>query len=111
MLDVSHPDAWAYLLERLDTLVGEYGIAYLKWDHNRELHEAVHGPGDRPAGHVQVEAFYRLLDTLRERHPGLEIESCASGGGRVDLGVLARTDRVWTSDCNDPVERQAMTSE
>ncbi|SHM18972.1 alpha-galactosidase [Actinacidiphila paucisporea] len=108
VLDVSHPDAWAYLLERLDTLVGEYGIAYLKWDHNRELHEAVHGPGDRPAGHAQVEAFYRLLDTLRSRHPALEIESCASGGGRIDLGVLARTDRVWTSDCNDPVERQSI---
>ncbi|MGW5353094.1 alpha-galactosidase [Streptomyces sp. NPDC004031] len=108
VLDISHPDAWAYLLERIGTLVGEYGIGYLKWDHNRDLHEAVHGPGDRPAGHAQVEALYRLLDTLRARHPGLEIESCASGGARVDLGILARTDRVWTSDCNDPVERQAI---
>ncbi|MFG1811420.1 alpha-galactosidase [Streptomyces sp. NPDC049040] len=108
VLDISHPGAYAHLLDRLDTLVGEYGIAYLKWDHNRELHEAVHAPGDRPAGHAQVEAFYRLLDALRERHPALEIESCASGGGRIDLGVLSRTDRVWTSDCNDPVERQAI---
>ncbi|NJP43676.1 alpha-galactosidase [Actinacidiphila epipremni] len=108
VLDIAHPDAWAYLLERIDTLVGEYGIAYLKWDHNRELHEAVHGPHDRPAGHAQVDALYRLLDELRARRPGLEIESCASGGGRIDLGILQRTDRVWTSDCNDPVERQAI---
>ena len=36
----------------------------------------------------------------------MEIESCASGGGRVDLGILARTDRIWTSDCNDALERQ-----
>jgi alpha-galactosidase len=108
VLDVARPGAWAYLLDRIDALVSEYGISYLKWDHNRELHEAVHGPGDRPAGHAQVTALYRLLDTLRARHPGLEIESCASGGGRVDLGILDRTDRVWTSDCIDPVERQAI---
>src|SRR5690606_19639302 len=34
------------------------------------------------------------------------IESCSSGGGRTDLGILERTDRVWASDSNDPVERQ-----
>ncbi len=36
----------------------------------------------------------------------MEIESCSSGGSRIDLGVLSRTDRVWTSDCNDALERQ-----
>jgi alpha-galactosidase len=38
-------------------------------------------------------------------HTGLEIESCAGGGGRVDLGVIERTDGVWASDCIDPLER------
>lgn len=99
---------WDYLLSSLDALVEKYPIAYLKWDHNREVHEAVHGPGDRPTAHAQVLALYRLIDALKERHPGLEIESCASGGGRIDLGILARTDRVWASDCNDPVERQSI---
>ncbi|MEU1618434.1 alpha-galactosidase [Streptomyces sp. NPDC005722] len=108
VLDLSHPGVAAHLLGALDALVEEYGIAYLKWDHNREVHEAVSGPADRPAARAQVEALYRLLDTLRQRHPALEIESCASGGGRVDLGILARTDRVWASDCNDPVERQSI---
>lgn len=108
VLDVANPDAWTYLLESLDALVGTYDIAYLKWDHNRELDEAVHGPDDRPVSHAQVTAVYRLMDALKERHPGLEIESCASGGGRVDLGILARTDRVWASDCNDPLERQSI---
>ncbi|WP_326570859.1 alpha-galactosidase [Actinacidiphila glaucinigra] len=108
VLDLSHPGVVAHLLGALDALIGEYGIAYLKWDHNREVHEAVNGPADRPVAHAQVEALYRLLDTLRQRHPALEIESCASGGGRVDLGILARTDRVWASDCNDPVERQSI---
>src|SRR5699024_1240612 len=37
-----------------------------------------------------------------------EIESCSSGGARVDLAVLERTDRVWVSDCIDPLERQQM---
>ena len=63
------------------------------------------GGVDRPAVHAQTTAFYALLDRLRAAHPGLEIESCSSGGARVDLGVLARTDRIWTSDCNDALER------
>ena len=58
--------------------------------------------------HAQTLAFYRLLDELQAAHPGLEIESCSSGGARVDLGVLERTDRVWVSDYIDPHERQAM---
>ena len=107
-LDLANPEVYGYLLRALDDLLTSCPIAYLKWDHNRELHESVHGPADRPASHAQVEALYRLLDALRERHPALEIESCASGGGRVDLGIIARTDRVWASDCNDPVERQAI---
>ena len=45
--------------------------------------------GGRPGVHAQTLAFYRLLDELRARHPGLEIESCSSGGARVDLGVLS----------------------
>ncbi|WP_033279743.1 alpha-galactosidase [Streptomyces sp. NRRL F-525] len=110
VLDLSRPEVFDYLLKSLDALVGSYDIAFLKWDHNRELLEAVSALGDRPAGHAQVEALYRLLDAVKQRHPGLEIESCASGGGRVDLGVLDRTDRVWPSDCNDPVERQSIQS-
>ena len=64
--------------------------------------------GGRPGVHAQTLAFYRLIDELKAAHPGLEIESCSSGGARVDLGVLERTDRVWVSDCIDPHERQAM---
>ncbi|MEJ3748791.1 alpha-galactosidase [Actinomycetes bacterium KLBMP 9797] len=98
VLDLRQKGAYEYLLERLDALVGEYRIDYLKWDHNRDLVDAgVHG---------QTLAVYRLLDELRSRHPGLEIESCSSGGGRVDLGILERTDRVWASDCIDALERQ-----
>ncbi|MFJ6385703.1 alpha-galactosidase [Kitasatospora sp. NPDC092039] len=106
VLDVANPDAYAHLLERISTLVGEAGIDYLKWDHNRDLADAVHD--GRPGVHAQTTAVYRLLDELRGRHPGLEIESCSSGGARADLGVLEHTDRIWGSDNIDPVERQAI---
>ncbi|MBD3941365.1 alpha-galactosidase [Microbacterium sp. NEAU-LLC] len=107
VLDIANPDAYALVLERISALVAEYDIDYLKWDHNRDLVEPVgrRGDGDRPLVHDQTLALYRLLDELRARHPRLEIETCSGGGGRVDLGILERTDRVWASDCNDPVER------
>jgi alpha-galactosidase len=106
VLNVAHPDAWAYLLERISALVADCDIQFLKWDHNRDLHEAI--AAGRPGIHAQTLALYRLLDELGRRHPSLEIESCASGGARVDLGILRRTHRVWTSDTNDPLERQAI---
>jgi len=106
VLDLAHPDAYAYILERLDTLLTEYPIAYLKWDHNRDLLEAGRGADGTPGVHAQTAALYRLLDELRARHPGVEIESCSSGGLRVDLEILEHTDRVWGSDVIDPLERQ-----
>jgi alpha-galactosidase len=99
VLDLTRPEVFEYLLSRLDTLVTEIGVDFIKWDHNRDLVEAVRV-------HEQTLATYRLLATLRDRHAGLEIESCSSGGGRIDLGILEHTDRVWTSDTNDPVDRQ-----
>ena len=66
------------------------------------------GHAGRPSVHAQTQAVYRLLDELRKAHPGVEIESCSSGGARVDLGILERTDRIWASDCNDALERQTI---
>ncbi|WP_460772706.1 alpha-galactosidase [Microbacterium sp. GXF7504] len=106
VLDLTHPDARAHVLDRLDDAITAFDLDFIKWDHNRDLHAAVSRRTGRAASHAQTAAFYALLDDLRARHPRLEIESCASGGARVDLGVLARTQRVWASDSNDPVERQ-----
>lgn len=108
VLDLANPEAAAHIEKQVSALVTELGIDFIKWDHNRDLMEAVRTDAsgtDRPAVHAQTVAFYGLLDRLRAAHPDLEIESCASGGARVDLGVLARTDRIWTSDCNDALER------
>src|SRR6478609_1721465 len=106
VLDLVNPSAWQYIFDRLDALLSENRISYLKWDQNRDLAEMGHA--GRPSVHAQTQAVYRLLDELRKAHPGIEIESCSSGGARVDLGILERTDRVWGSDCNDALERQTI---
>ncbi|GAA3939885.1 alpha-galactosidase [Microbacterium soli] len=103
VLDVARPEVAEHLLERLDAILEEYPIEFLKWDHNRDLFEAAHA--GRAGSGVHTRAVYALLDELRRRHPSVEIESCASGGARVDLGILQRADRIWASDTNDPVER------
>lgn len=108
VLDLANPDAFEYILSSLDALLREYRISYLKWDHNRDLIDSGHGSDGRPAVHEQTLAVYRLMDELRRRHPRLEIESCSSGGARIDLEVLQRTDRVWASDCIDALERQTI---
>ena len=82
--------------------VTEYAIDYLKWDHNRDRR------GGRGAACTRRPlAVYRLLDELRGRASRRSRSSrCSSGGARIDLGILARTDRVWASDTNDALERQ-----
>ncbi|GAA5038624.1 alpha-galactosidase [Microbacterium fluvii] len=104
VLDLANPGAFAHVLGQISALVDALGIDFIKWDHNRDLVDSVHD--GRPGGHAQMLAVYELIRELKRRHPGLEIESCSSGGARTDLGILDVTDRVWASDSNDPIERQ-----
>lgn len=108
VLDLANPEAWDYLYSRMHAILDEYPIAYVKWDHNRDLIEAGHPTTGTAGVHDQTKAAYRLIDALRAAHPGVEFETCASGGGRADLGILERTDRLWTSDCIDALERQTI---
>ncbi len=108
VLDLAQPQAYAYVRDRMSALIAEYRIAYVKWDHNRPLVDAGHWPTGVPGVHAQTEATYRLMAELKARHPGLEIESCSAGGGRLDLGIMEHADRVWVSDCIDAHERQRM---
>ncbi|MEO0493615.1 MAG: alpha-galactosidase [Actinomycetota bacterium] len=104
VLDLTNPDAYDHVSRSLHALLDEYDIAYLKWDMNRDLVAPTDAAG-RAASRAQTLAVYRLIDEIKAAHPDVEIESCSSGGGRIDLGILARTDRVWTSDCNDALDR------
>ncbi|MFL6028181.1 MAG: alpha-galactosidase [Friedmanniella sp.] len=108
VINLGIPECYAYVRDAILAILDEYDISYIKWDHNRDLVDAGTQPSGRPGVHEQTLAFYRLVDEIKAAHPGLEIESCSSGGARVDLGVLERTDRVWVSDCIDPLERQLM---
>ncbi|GAB3545680.1 alpha-galactosidase [Arthrobacter tumbae] len=105
VLNLAIPDAYDYILTCIDDVLRTNDIAYIKWDHNRDLLEAADAISGAAVVHSNVLAVYRLMAELKERHPGLEIESCASGGARVDMGILRHTDRIWTSDCIDPIER------
>ena len=105
VVDLTNPDAYDYIYGAMDKLVSELGIDYIKWDHNKLVTEEVSPLTGRPAAHAQTLAVYRIFTDLKAAHPGLEIESCSSGGGRIDLGILEVADRVWASDCVDPVER------
>ncbi|CQR60506.1 alpha-galactosidase [Streptomyces leeuwenhoekii] len=110
VLNLAREDVREYLWEQLDALLSSVPIDYVKWDFNRCFSDAG-WPGDRYpqrlwVGHVR--ALYDLLDRLRRAHPGVAFESCSGGGGRIDLGMLGRTDQVWTSDNTDPLDRLAI---
>ena len=98
VLDLGRAEVRDYLFAALDKLLRELPIAYLKWDHNRDL-----SPNAR--GAAQVAGTYALLARLRAAHPAVEIESCAGGGGRIDAGIAAHTHRFWTSDNIDALSR------
>jgi len=105
VLDLTNEFAFAHVFSQLDALLRDHDIAFVKWDMNRPLIHAS-TPDGAAGARRQTLAYYRLLDSLRAAHPHVEFESCASGGGRIDHAVLSRAVRVWTSDCNDPLERQ-----
>lgn len=75
---------------------------YIKWDMNRDL------PGDALSHARHARGLHAVIDSLRAEFPALAIETCASGGGRADWGMLARTDRVWVSDNIDAMDRLAI---
>lgn len=107
VLDLSRPEVWQHVHDHVHQVLSSAPVDYVKWDHNRELLDAGSAVrGGAAAVHDQTHAFYRMLDSLRDLHPDIDWESCASGGGRIDLGVLERTQRVWTSDMTDALARQ-----
>ncbi|WP_282182151.1 alpha-galactosidase [Aliiroseovarius marinus] len=95
-LNMALPEVRDFLFDRISAVLSAHDIDYIKWDHNRVL------PMPDAA---QTRGSYALIDRLRAAFPMVEIESCASGGGRIDFGILERTHRVWLSDSNDALER------
>jgi alpha-galactosidase len=109
VLNLARDDVREYIFGVLDKLATDYPIRYFKWDMNRPFSEPgwpEAGPADeRKLWVAYVRNLYQIIDRLRAKHPGLEIESCSSGGGRVDLGILQRVEEVWPSDNTDAFDR------
>lgn len=104
VLDFGRAEIRDHVLAQMTALLRAHAIHYLKWDMNRELSHPG-GADGRPGARAHVLGLYEVLARLRAAFPDVEIESCASGGGRADYGMLAHTDRVWTSDSNDALDR------
>lgn len=110
VLNFARPDVVEWALGWLDALVADNDIDYLKWDCNRPFTEAG-WPGNPDGDRLWIDhtrGVYYIMESLRANHPGLRIESCSGGGGRVDLGIMRYTDEVWTSDNTDAVDRIAI---
>jgi alpha-galactosidase len=109
VLNMAREDVKGHIFSVLDRLLAGNDIAFVKWDMNRHFSEPgwpEAAPEDQRKLWVQyVRNVYEIIDRLRSRHPGVEIESCSGGGGRVDLGILTRVEQVWTSDNTDALDR------
>ena len=104
MLDFGRPEVVSYIYATLDDLLTRYAIDFVKWDCNRYATE----PGSAAGVAIWWEharAVYDIIDRLRRGHPGVHLESCSGGGGRIDLGILGRMEQVWTSDNTDALDR------
>jgi alpha-galactosidase len=111
ILNLGRADVQSYLIEKLDRLLAEHNIAFVKWDMNRNVSEPgwPDAPGDQRELWVRyVEGVYRVWGTLRDRHPAVVFQSCSGGGGRADLGILRLADQIWVSDYTEPAARLAI---
>ena len=110
ILDLAHPDgAYRHVLDQMTAILTEYPIDYVKWDHNRDAVDA--GSATATGAPASTRRRPRSTGCSTNSEPASRAsrwESCASGGGRIDLEVLQRTERVWTSDQNDALARQAI---
>ncbi|EFL30199.1 glycoside hydrolase, partial [Streptomyces viridochromogenes DSM 40736] len=105
-LDLRHPAARAHLDKTVDRIVGDWGVGYLKLDYNIVVDPGTQAPGDLAPGAGLLGHAHAYLDWLSgvlDRHPGLVVENCASGGMRMDGATLAVSQLQSTSDQQDPL--------
>ncbi|MDC7218785.1 MAG: alpha-galactosidase [Spirochaetales bacterium] len=109
MLDLSNREVEAYVFQTIDQYLCDIPeIGYIKWDCNRQITSpgsASSNPSTNDFFRHYEEAFLRIIKGLREKHPSLLFQACASGGGRMNYGALEQFHEFWTSDNTDPVQR------
>ena len=109
VLDMSRQEVVVYLFGLMSHIIQDAKLDYIKWDMNRNITE-MYG-ADLPAdqqlefSHRYILGVYDLYDRLTKAFPDVLFESCASGGGRFDLGMMYYAPQAWCSDDTDAVER------
>lgn len=101
ILDLSKPEVRKYIVDILSERFSEAPISYVKWDMNRNMTEVTY----RDLPHKYILGLYEILEELTTKFPHILFESCASGGGRFDAGMLHYMPQVWTSDDTDAIVR------
>ena len=109
VLDFSRKEVVDRIYEMMDKILSEAKVSYIKWDMNRSITECYSAalPPDRQGEvyHRYILGVYDLYERLTSKFPQILFESCASGGGRFDPGMLYYAPQCWTSDDSDAVER------
>ena len=111
ILNMAKPEVQEYVINKIDRLLAENNITFIKWDMNRNVSEPgwPDAPGEPRELWVRyVQGLYRVWETLRQRHPHVTWQSCSGGGGRADLGILRFADQIWVSDNTVPTARLAI---
>lgn len=102
VLNVTKPEVREFIYNMLDNLLTKYDIDYIKWDANRPISQT--GP-QRDIWYKHIQTVYDIVRELKKKHPQVLFEACASGGGRIDYGILSIFDDFWTSDNTDAYDR------
>ena len=102
VLNVTKPEVQEFIYNMLDNLLTRYDIDYIKWDANRPISQT--GP-QRDVWYKHIQVIYGIVTALKKKHPHVLFEACASGGGRIDYGILGIFDDFWTSDNTDAYDR------
>lgn len=104
---LGNPKAQAWAFQTLSRLIGENNLDWIKLDFNLDpgagCNRTDHGHGEGDGLYEHYMGYYRLLERVRKDYPEVTLESCSSGGLRIDLGLLRRTDMTFLSDPDWPV--------
>lgn len=102
VLDFCNPEVLEYLKDSILKAFEGVDIDYIKWDFNRTLSEVgspyLSKDMQDEAGFRYQLGVYELFFWLRENFPNVMIENSSGGGGRYDLGMMAVSTQIWTSD-------------
>ncbi|MBR6027599.1 MAG: alpha-galactosidase [Clostridia bacterium] len=109
ILDLSRGDVCEYMYHAVADILSSAPISYVKWDMNRNFSNIgscqLPPEKQRELPHRYMLGLYSVLERLTRDFPDVLFESCSSGGGRFDLGMLYYMPQTWCSDDTDALCR------